>query len=76
MLPESDLSQSSAADCGTNRILNPRGSVRPSGVDRAWEIQSEHNDKSSFLVHLLPPHSHSHTTTFSSSPQARTSYFR
>jgi hypothetical protein len=56
---------------------NPRlMSVRPSGVDRAWEIPSEH--KRQIVVSRSPfiPHSHSRTTTFSSPPNPRTSYFR
>ena len=55
MLPESEPSQSSAAGCGTKRIRIRAGLCVRSGVDRAWEIQSEHNDKSSFLVQPLAP---------------------
>jgi len=71
--PKSNLSQSSAASCGTKRIRIRVMSVRPSGVDRAWEIPSEHKrqivvSRSPFippfpLLHhhlLLPPPTQEH----------------
>ena len=54
---------------------NPRRSVRPSGVDRAWELPSEHKrqivvSRSPFAPPSLFPHHH-----LLLPPLARTSFF-
>jgi len=69
MLCKSSPSQSSAAGCGTKCIRIRAGLC----VRLGWTVRGNYhrstNDKSSFLVHLSPPHLYSRTTTFSYTPQ-------
>ena len=68
MCCESGRSQSSAAGCGTNASE----SAQVCASVWLWTVRGKYhrstNDKSSFLVQLSPPPTHSRTTTFSSSP--------